>query len=83
MKPKEPDPRPQSDLFRMELRNLIDSRHELARLAEVIDWEAIAARFGELYIDRKGRPGISTRLMAGLVYLKATFKLSDEEVVHR
>ena len=37
----------------------------------------------QLYIDRKGRPGISTRLMAGLVYLKATFKLSDEEVVHR
>jgi IS5 family transposase len=67
----------------MELQNLIDGRHELARLAEVIDWEAIAAHFGELYIDRKGRPGIPTRLMAGLLYLKATFKLSDEEVVRR
>ena len=83
MKPKEPATRPQSDLSRMELQNLIDNRHELARLAEVIDWEAIAAHFGELYIDRKGRPGIPTRLMAGLLYLKATFKLSDEEVVRR
>jgi transposase, IS5 family len=83
MKPKEPAKRPQNDLFRMELENLIDRRHELVGLSEVIDWEGIASEFGILYVDRKGRPGIPTRLMAGLLYLKATFKLSDEDVVRR
>jgi len=83
MKPKEPAKRPQNDLFRMELDNLIDRRHELVRLSEVIDWDSIAAEFGTLYVDRKGRPGIPTRLMVGLLYLKATFKLSDEDVVRR
>lgn len=83
MKPKEPAKRPQNDLFRMELENLIDRRHELVGLSEVIDWEGIASEFGMLYVDRKGRPGIPTRLMAGLLYLKATFKLSDEDVVRR
>ncbi len=83
MKPKEPANRPENDLFRMELENLIDRRHELVRLSEVIDWDGIASEFGALYVDRKGRPGIPTRLMAGLLYLKATFKLSDEDVVRR
>ena len=83
MKPKEPAKRPQNDLFRMELENLIDRRHELVRLSEAIDWEGIVSEFGTLYVDRKGRPGIPTRLMAGLLYLKATFKLSDEDVVRR
>jgi transposase, IS5 family len=30
------------DLFRMELVNLIDQRHELVRLASLIDWSAFA-----------------------------------------
>ena len=83
MKPKEPGSRPYNDLFRMELTNLIDHHHELVRLSEVIDWNGIATEFGALYVDRKGRPGIPTRLMAGLLYLKATFKLSDEDVMRR
>ena len=83
MKPKNPDKTPQKDLFRMELRNMIDLKHELVRLAEIIDWDAIDGRFGALYEDRKGRPGIPTRMMAGFLYLKHTQKLSDEEVVRR
>ena len=83
MKPKEPIQHVENDLFRMELENLIDRRHELVRVSEVIDWDGIAEEFGGLYVDRKGRPGIPTRLMAGLLYLKATFKLSDEDVVRR
>lgn len=48
MKPRAPAERPQNDLFRMELKNLIDQRHELARLSEVIDWDRIAEEFGML-----------------------------------
>ena len=58
MKLKEPGSRPQNDLFRMELTNLIDRHHELVRLSEVIDWNGIVTEFGALYVDRKGRPGI-------------------------
>ncbi len=83
MKPVFDDKKPQEDLFLLELKNMLDPRHELSRLAEVIDWQKLADEFGEFYVDRKGRPGISIRLMTGLLYLKATFKLSDEDVVRR
>ena len=36
--PKPTEERSEHDLFRTELVNLIDTRHELARLAELIDW---------------------------------------------
>lgn len=32
----------EQDLFRMELVNLIDPRHELVKLAGLIDWPAFA-----------------------------------------
>ena len=37
--------------------------------------------FGETYCPDNGRPGIPTRLMVALHYLKYTFNLSDEDVV--
>lgn len=83
MKPQSKLHTDQTDLFRMELGNLIDLRHELARLSEVIDWEGLDKKFGALYVEDIGRPGLPTRLMAGLLYLQHAFDLSDEEVVAR
>ena len=80
MLPKERDAAPQSDLFRLKLVNLIDLRHELCRLAEAIQWQALADEFGALYAEA-GRPGVPIRLMVGLHYLKHAFGLSDEVVV--
>ena len=80
MLPKERDATPQSDLFRLKLVNLIDLRHELCRLAEAIQWQALADEFGALYAEA-GRPGVPIRLMVGLHYLKHAFGLSDEVVV--
>ena len=57
IKAKESARWPQNDLFRMELEKLIDRRHKLVRLSEVIEWDSIASEFGTLYLDRKGRPG--------------------------
>ena len=62
---------------------LLDHRHELVRLSEATDWDGIALEFGVLYVERVSRPGILTRLTVGLLYLKAMFKLSDEDVVRR
>ena len=69
----------EADLFRHRLDNLIDMRHELVRLAALIDWRRFDAAFGDLYAD-KGRPGLPTRLMAGLHLIKHARGISDEQV---
>lgn len=82
MKPRRsPSEQPQGELFRVELAQLIDLNHALARLAGVVDWARFDAAFEPLYDEGNGRPGTPTRLMVGLHYLKHVFKLSDEDVV--
>jgi IS5 family transposase len=71
------------DLFRQELVNIIDTRHELARLAGLIDWSVFDRQFGAQFVSTTGRPALPTRLVAGLLYLKHVYALSDEEVVER
>jgi len=82
MKPQIPPESPTDDLFRHRLENLIDTRHELVKLSELIDWERFDTRWGETFCE-DGRPAIATRLIAGLHYLKHTYRLSDEQVVQR
>ena len=82
MKPQAPPDLPTEDLFRHRLENLIDTRHELVKLAELIDWEHFDAQWGEAFCE-VGRPAIATRLIAGLHYLKHSYGLSDEQVVRR
>ena len=83
MGPRSSDPTPQDELFRNRLDNLIDQRHELVQLAALIDWEVFDRQWGSLFSQTRGAPAISTRLIAGLHYLKHLYKLSDEEVVRR
>jgi hypothetical protein len=54
MRPKTiPTPaRGEADMFRNRLDNLIDMRHELARLAGLIDWKRFDEAFGGLYAER-------------------------------
>lgn len=83
MGPKPQEPRVDQDLFRMELLNLVDQRHELVRLAGLIDWSAFEQQWGPKFESPTGRPALPTRLMASLLYLKHAFALSDEDVVER
>jgi transposase, IS5 family len=69
------------DLFRQELVNLIDMRHELVVLSSKIDWQALEAKFGGLYAAGVGRPGHPIRLMVGLQLLKYLRDVSDEQIV--
>jgi len=82
MKPQMPPDLPTDDLFRNRLDNLIDRRHELVKLAELIDWRHFDREWGEAFCEN-GRPAIATRLIAGLHYLKHRYGLSDEQVVQR
>ena len=82
MGPKPTDTADQ-DLFRAELVNLIDQRHELVRLAELIDWQAFSDEWSPQFVSTTGRPALPTRLMAALLYLKHVYALSDEDLVER
>jgi len=82
MKPnKSPVKNRQGDLFRIELSRIIDAGHGLVKLSKVVGWQRLEALFGATYCLDNGRPGVSTRLMVALHYLKYTHNLSDEEVV--
>lgn len=70
------------DLYRSRLDQILDQRHELFRLATLIDWHRFDQEFGRFYRPL-GRPAKPTRLMVGLSYLQHTFNLSDEAVVQR
>ena len=79
MRPPPPTTPAAEDLFRNRLTNLIDTRHELVRLAALVDWSRFDHAYGTLYAER-GRPGLPTRLMVGLHLLKHMKGLSDEQV---
>jgi len=81
--PKEKRATGEQLLMGTRLEFLIDLDHELVRLAQTINWDAIAAEFRPMYCPDNGRPAVPTRLMAGLQLLKHTFNLSDEVVVAR
>ena len=84
MKPKpKPKTHQQPMIGTMRLELAIDMDHELVRLAQVIDWDAILTEFRPMYCPDNGRPAVPTRLIAGLQLLKHTFQLSDEQVVAR
>jgi len=83
MRPTAPDESPSPDLFRNRLDNMLDQRHELYRLADLIDWASFDTAFGELYCPDNGCPAKATRLMVGLQYLKHMHGLSDDQVVMR
>jgi IS5 family transposase len=81
MRPKSEPKQPQRELFQVDLEHLIDLHHPLAELARQIDWSRFDQQLGGSYHASLGAPGISTRLMVALHYLKYQHDLSGEDVV--
>jgi IS5 family transposase len=81
MRPKSEPKHPQREMFEVELEQLVDMRHPLVRLGQQIDWASFEQMLGAAYHPTHGAPGISTRLMVALHYLKYQHDLSDESVV--
>ena len=69
------------DLFRSSLEQILNKKHPLYVLANKIDWSRFDKCFGELFVQKQGRPGLPTRLVVGLHYLKHAYNESDESVV--
>jgi IS5 family transposase len=81
MHPKSQPAQPQGELFQIDLEQLIDMSHPLVRLGHSMDWLSFEQTLGGTYHPTQGAPGISTRLMVALHYLKYQHDLSDEDVV--
>jgi len=82
MRPKKHETTGSGDLFRARLDQIINLKHELVQLAGKIDWDFIDREIAPLYSE-KGRPGIETRFVIGLLLLKQIYGLSDEGVCDR
>jgi len=80
MIPKKPN-HGQGELFEVELQSLVKKNHPLVKLSKDLDWERFDREFGQSYCPTHGRPGIATRLMVGLIYLKYLYNLSDEALI--
>lgn len=71
----------QGEMFERELETLVRPNHGLVKLSRQIQWERFDEKFGVCYSVGNGRPGIPTRLMVGLTYLKYLHNISDEAVL--
>ena len=69
------------DLFLQPLAELINLKHPLVKLADLIDWSIFETRWSAFFPSKTGRPATSPRLVAGLLYLQHTFAFSDEELI--
>jgi IS5 family transposase len=74
------------ELFRARLDALIDLSHPLAKLARAMPWAEIDVAVSATLPPGPGgagRPALPIRLMAGLLYLKHAYNLSDEATCER
>lgn len=69
------------DLFREELIDILDMSHNLCVTADLLDWSLFREAFDKEFPSKTGRPATPSRLIAGLLYLKALYNLSDEQLV--
>ena len=74
MRPKQQAKARHDDLFRTRLDQIINMKHELVVLADRVDWA---------WLDDEGRPAEPVRFMLGMLLLKHTSGLSDEQVWDR
>ncbi len=71
-----------SELFRQPLIEMLNPKHPLVKLADMIDWPTIERSFGAHFASTRGRPALPPRLVAGLLYLQHAYDCSDEAVVN-
>jgi hypothetical protein len=66
----------QADFFRTELSRMVNPKHPMVKVAAGMDWEGFETALEQTWHPELGRPGVSTRLMVSLNYLKYVYDLS-------
>jgi IS5 family transposase len=69
----------QPELFRTRLTDLINPNHELALLANRIDWQYFEKEF-KVYYSANGAPSVPIRTMVGCLLLKHLYNLGDDRL---
>jgi IS5 family transposase len=82
MRPKQQKKADHDDLFRARLDQIINLKHELAVLADKVDWSWLDEQLADCFCAQ-GRPAEPVRFMLGMFILKHTYSLSDEQVWDR
>ena len=67
--------------FFWDLESMLDPKHPLFKLANLVDWKMFEDEFSPLYSKDNGRTAKPIRLMVGLLILKHLRNVSDETVV--
>jgi hypothetical protein len=62
MKPKKPKIDPNRDLFRQELKDMLDDSHPLYMMRELIEWDELHEDLSE-YFSEEGAPAKSVQLV--------------------
>jgi IS5 family transposase len=70
----------QSSFLMPTLREQLDARQPLYKLAQALPWATFEEAFADCYSE-EGRPAKPARLMVGLLLLKQLHNLGDETVV--
>lgn len=82
MKPKSQEFEAGKDFFKQELKDIVDHSHRLCVIADLFNWDDFIKCFDQYFPSDTGRPATPGRLIAGLLYLKALYNISDEQLVH-
>jgi len=68
MRPNKHETTTEGDLFRARFEQIINMKYELVQFTGKIDWAWLDVEMAPLYSD-KGRPGIESRFVIGLLRL--------------
>jgi IS5 family transposase len=79
---KKEEKQQQGTLF-FTLKDMLNQKHPLFILSNVINWKQFEDAFTPLYCEDNGRPAKPIRLMVGLLILKHLRNVSDEIVVEQ
>ena len=72
-----------SDLYNQKLEYLINLKHPLCVISNLIPWHEFESEFEKYYKKDFGRPAKPIRLMVSLLILKRIYDESDESVIER
>ena len=61
----------------------LNKNNRWLRLEKLIPWEELEVEYGKCFSENRGRPGLDSQLVIGVICIKHMLKLSDEDAVEQ